>query len=59
MPEYKPWYRKVERRIVDLLLPFKPQELIAFSGHDGRDAVYFELRHRGAPVDPAGWLAPR
>jgi len=37
----------------------KPQELIAFSGHDGRDAVYFELRHRGAPVDPAGWLAPR
>ena len=36
-----------------------PQELIALSGHDGRDAVYFELRHRGAPVDPAGWLAPR
>jgi septal ring factor EnvC (AmiA/AmiB activator) len=37
----------------------KPQEVIAFSGHEGRDAVYFELRHRGTPVDPTSWLAPR
>jgi septal ring factor EnvC (AmiA/AmiB activator) len=34
-------------------------EVIAFSGHEGRDAVYFEIRHRGAPVDPMLWLAPR
>ncbi|TLM62507.1 MAG: hypothetical protein FDZ69_13025 [Deltaproteobacteria bacterium] len=34
-------------------------EVIAYSGHDGRDAVYFEIRHRGAPVDPSQWLAPR
>lgn len=34
-------------------------EVIAFSGHDGRDAVYFEIRHRGSPVDPAQWLASR
>lgn len=33
-------------------------EVIAYSGHEGRDAVYFEIRHRGAPVDPAEWLAP-
>jgi septal ring factor EnvC (AmiA/AmiB activator) len=36
-----------------------PREVIAISGHEGRDAVYFELRHRGAPVDPTAWLAPR
>ena len=34
-------------------------EVIAWSGHEGRDAVYFEIRHRGAPVDPLPWLAPR
>jgi septal ring factor EnvC (AmiA/AmiB activator) len=37
----------------------KPQEIIAFSGHEGRDAVYFELRHRGTPVDPEAWLSQR
>ena len=34
-------------------------DVIAFSGHEGRDALYFELRHRGAPVDPLPWLTPR
>jgi len=34
-------------------------DVIAWSGHEGRDAVYFEIRHRGAPVDPLPWLAPR
>lgn len=34
-------------------------EIIAFSGHDGRDAVYFEIRYRGSPVDPSHWLMPR
>ena len=34
-------------------------EVIALSGHEGRDALYFEIRHRGAPVDPLPWLAPR
>jgi septal ring factor EnvC (AmiA/AmiB activator) len=34
-------------------------EVIAYSGHEGRDAVYFEIRHRGTPVDPALWLKPR
>ncbi|MCM2264518.1 MAG: peptidoglycan DD-metalloendopeptidase family protein [Desulfuromonadales bacterium] len=36
-----------------------PGDVIAFSGHDGRDAVYFEIRYRSAPVDPSQWLAPR
>lgn len=37
----------------------KPQDVVALSGHEGRDALYFELRHRGSPIDPARWLAPR
>lgn len=36
-----------------------PGEVIAYSGFEGRDAVYFEIRHRGTPVDPGLWLAPR
>jgi septal ring factor EnvC (AmiA/AmiB activator) len=36
-----------------------PAEVIAYSGHEGRDSVYFEIRHRGEPVDPNLWLAPR
>jgi septal ring factor EnvC (AmiA/AmiB activator) len=27
-----------------------PGEVIAYSGHEGRDAVYFEIRQRGEPV---------
>jgi septal ring factor EnvC (AmiA/AmiB activator) len=26
---------------------------------DGKARLYVELRHRGTPVDPAGWLASR
>jgi len=36
-----------------------PGDVIAFSGHDGRDAVYFEIRYRSAPVDPSQWLVSR
>lgn len=31
-------------------------EALAFSGSD---TVYFEIRHRGVPLDPAAWLTPR
>ncbi|MDT8443093.1 MAG: peptidoglycan DD-metalloendopeptidase family protein [Desulfuromonadales bacterium] len=34
-------------------------EVIAYSGYEGRDAVYFEIRQGGKPLDPAGWLKPR
>ncbi len=37
----------------------KPREVVAYSGDDGRDALYFELRHRGSPVNPVLWLAPQ
>lgn len=34
-------------------------EVIAYSGYEGRDAVYFEIRQGGKPLDPSGWLKPR
>jgi len=34
-------------------------ELIAYSGYEGRDAVYFEIRQGGKPIDPTDWLKPR
>lgn len=33
-------------------------EAIALSGYEGRDAVYFEIRQGGKPLDPADWLKP-
>lgn len=34
-------------------------EVVAFSGFEGRDAVYFEIRQGGKPLDPSDWLKPR
>ncbi len=34
-------------------------ETIAFSGYEGRDAVYFEIRKGGKPLNPADWLKQR
>lgn len=34
-------------------------EQIAFTGYEGREYLYFEIRHGGKPVDPKGWLTPR
>lgn len=35
------------------------EEIIAYSGYDDRDAIYFEIRQSGRPLDPADWLKPR
>jgi septal ring factor EnvC (AmiA/AmiB activator) len=34
-------------------------ETIAYSGYEGRDAVYFEIRQGGKPLNPGDWLKPR
>ena len=47
---------RFSRKVGDLVAP---GDVIAFSGFEGRDAVYFEIRHRGTPVDPGQWLAER
>lgn len=33
--------------------------LLGYSGLAGRDAIYFEIRHNGSPVDPLIWLQRR
>jgi len=35
------------------------EEVIAYSGYEGRDSVYFEIRQGGKPLNPAEWLRPR
>ncbi|MDH3998756.1 MAG: peptidoglycan DD-metalloendopeptidase family protein [Desulfuromonadales bacterium] len=34
-------------------------EVIAHSGYEGRDFIYFEIRRGGKPLDPGPWLQPR
>jgi septal ring factor EnvC (AmiA/AmiB activator) len=34
-------------------------ERLAYSGYEGRDTIYFEIRHSGEPQDPKVWLSPR
>lgn len=34
-------------------------EKIAYTGYEGREYLYFEIRHGGKPVDPKSWLKPR
>ena len=33
-------------------------ETVGQSGLAGRQSIYFEIRHKGAPVDPLSWLKP-
>ena len=39
--------------------PVAAAEVIAYSGYEGRDAVYFEIRQGGKPLNPGDWLKPR
>lgn len=34
-------------------------ENIAYSGYEGRESIYFEVRRGGKPLDPSAWLKPR
>jgi septal ring factor EnvC (AmiA/AmiB activator) len=34
-------------------------DIMAYSGFEGRDAVYFEVRQGGKPLNPADWLIKR
>jgi septal ring factor EnvC (AmiA/AmiB activator) len=47
---------KFTRKTGDLVTA---EEVVALSGYEGRDSIYFEIRHRGVPVDPREWLAPQ
>jgi len=34
-------------------------EVLGHSGFEGRDSIYFEIRHGGQPLNPAEWLIAR
>ncbi len=34
-------------------------ETVAYAGFEGNNTVYFEIRHRGTPLNPASWLKAR
>ncbi|MDT8442024.1 MAG: peptidoglycan DD-metalloendopeptidase family protein [Desulfuromonadales bacterium] len=34
-------------------------DAIGLSGFEGRDSIYFEIRHGGEPLNPLDWLKPR
>ena len=56
---YYSLYAQASRLIKKAGDKVKRGETLAFSGFDGADAVYFEIRHRGDPLDPTAWLSPR
>ena len=47
---------RFEKKVGD---PTSAGDLIGYSGYEGRDAVYFEVRKGGKPLDPAAWLQKR
>ena len=47
---------RLKKRVGDLV---QKGETVAYSGFEGNDAVYFEIRHRGTPLDPTAWLGSR
>jgi len=47
---------RLAKKVGDLV---QKGETVAFSGFEGNDAVYFEIRHRGTPLDPMAWLVSR
>lgn len=57
--KYYTLYAHVSRFTKKIGDPVVPAEVIAYSGYDGRDALYFEIRHGGEPLDPGEWLKPR
>lgn len=47
---------RLQKRVGDTV---KPGDLIAYPGYENADSIYFEIRHRGTPLDPLAWLKPR
>ncbi len=46
----------LRKRVGDLV---EKGELIAHPGYEDADSMYFEVRHRGTPLNPLEWLEPR
>ncbi len=57
--KYYTLYAHMERFTKQVGDPVAAAEVIAYSGYEGRDAVYFEIRQGGKPLNPGDWLKPR
>lgn len=56
---YYTLYAQASRLVKKVGEPVSAGETVAYSGFEGGQSLYFEIRHRGTPLDPAGWLEPR
>jgi murein hydrolase activator len=56
---YYSLYAQASRLLKDVGTEVAKGETIAYSGFEGADTVYFEIRQGGTPEDPASWLHHR
>jgi septal ring factor EnvC (AmiA/AmiB activator) len=54
--EFHTLYAQLDRLRKKTGDPVATAELIGHSGLAGRESIYFEIRHKGAPVNPLNWL---
>ena len=56
---YHTLYAQADKLVHSIGDQVKAGDLLGYSGLRGRDSIYFEIRHKGAPVDPNKWLRRR
>ncbi len=55
---YYTLYAQASRLLKTVGEKVKTGDPVAYSGFEGAQSVYFEIRHRGTPQDPIAWLKP-
>lgn len=56
---YYSLYAQASRLLKNVGEPVSRGETIAYSGYDGNETMYFEIRQGGTPEDPTTWLRRR
>ncbi|MCK5826607.1 MAG: peptidoglycan DD-metalloendopeptidase family protein [Desulfuromusa sp.] len=56
---YHTLYAQTDRMAKKLGEQVSAGDLLGYSGLDGRNSIYFEIRAKGSPVDPLFWLKRR
>ncbi len=56
---YHTLYAQTDRMQKKLGAQVAAGDLLGYSGQGGRDSIYFEIRSKGAPVNPMSWLIKR
>jgi len=55
---YYTLYAQASRLLKKVGDQVSPGDKIAITGYEGKENLYFEVRHGRTPLDPTGWLAP-